>query len=442
MIQRIGKYRILGQIGRGGMGTVYRAHDPILDRTVALKVISSEADLTDELRARFFREAQACAKLSHPNIITVHDLGEEDGHLFIVMEYLEGEELKQVIAQRRPLTLEAKLQIMVQICAGLEYAHQKGVIHRDIKPGNIFVLRSGAAKILDFGIARIASEATGLTRTGLIMGTLRYMSPEQARGQVDHRSDIFSAGAVFYELLTSRVPFAGEDAIQILEQLRSHDPVPIVELDPALPAELGAAIHRALRKDPADRFPGFGELRIELDRVRRKLEEHSGALRSRLRERVDEVGQLRQTWAERAGAPPPADPGPALDEPASLTAIEARYRDLSAEADQLVQMVRRAEALEPELQSALARLEQGDAEGAARMLLPIVQGLPEHARAAEALARAQGQVEEQRRARERVHALLAEAEADFEGGAYARCLERLGALAGPAGADLGERVEG
>ena len=262
MLQKIGKYRILDQVGRGGMGTVYRAYDPVLDRTVALKVISGEGDVTDELRARFFREAQACARLSHPNIITVHDLGEEDRHLFIVMEYLEGEELKQVIAQRRLLSLEAKLALMVQVCAGLDYAHQKGIVHRDIKPGNIFVLKSGAVKVLDFGIARIATATAGLTRTGLIMGTLRYMSPEQARGRVDHRSDIFSAGAVFYELLTNQLPFPGEDPMQILEQLRSEDPLPPAEVDPAIPAELSGAIQRALQKDPDQRFSSFAELRV------------------------------------------------------------------------------------------------------------------------------------------------------------------------------------
>ncbi len=204
MAEQIGKYQIVERIGRGGMGTVFKAHDPVLDRLVALKVISSEGDVTEELKARFFREAQACAKLSHPNIVVVHDLGEAAGKLFIVMEFLDGQELKHVI-ERKTLPLEDKLSLMIQVCDGLHFAHQKGIIHRDIKPGNIFVLRNGQVKILDFGIARIAAGTDpGLTRTGLIMGTLRYMSPEQARGRVDHRSDIFSVGAVFYELLAGR----------------------------------------------------------------------------------------------------------------------------------------------------------------------------------------------------------------------------------------------
>src|SRR5215467_13006312 len=166
MPDKIGKYEILARIGRGGMGTIFKARDPVLDRVVALKVISNEIELTDELRARFFREAQACARLNHPNIVTVYDMGEADA-LFIVMEFLEGEELRRLITQRRELALEDKLSVMVQVCGGLYYAHQNGVVHRDVKPSNIMLLHSGQAKILDFGIAQVANTEAGLTRTGL-----------------------------------------------------------------------------------------------------------------------------------------------------------------------------------------------------------------------------------------------------------------------------------
>src|SRR5262252_8542268 len=204
---RFGKYQVLERIGRGGMGTIFKAHDPVLDRSVALKLISTDVEVTDELRARFFREAQACARLSHPNIVTIYDMGEHEGRLYIVMELLDGEELRRLIAQRRPLTLEDKLSVMLQVCDGLHYAHQRGIVHRDIKPANIFLLRNGQVKILDFGIAQVATTDAGLTRTGLIMGTLRYISPEQVRGQASSRSDIFSVGAVFYEFLSLRAPF-------------------------------------------------------------------------------------------------------------------------------------------------------------------------------------------------------------------------------------------
>ena len=229
-------------------------------------MISGEVEVTDELRARFFREAQACARLSHPNIVTIYDLGEANGRLFIVMEYLEGQELKHLIAQRTPLALEDKLSVMRQVCDGLHYAHRQGVVHRDIKPGNILLKPNGQVKILDFGIARIANAEHDLTRTGLIMGTLRYIAPEQVRGRADSRSDIFSVGAVFYELLSWRPPFTGTDAVQLLEQLRTEEPPPLHQVDPALPAELAAVVAHAMRKDPAERFTDLEQMRLQLER--------------------------------------------------------------------------------------------------------------------------------------------------------------------------------
>ena len=249
MPDKIGKYHVVERIGRGGMGHIFKAHDPVLDRFVALKLISSDIEVTDELRTRFFREAQACARLSHPNIVTVYEMGEDGGRLYIVMEFLEGEELRRLIDQHRPEALEDKLSIMTQVCDGLGYAHHKGIVHRDVKPGNILVLRNGQVKIFDFGIAQIATEG-GLTRTGLIMGTLRYISPEQVRGRVDHRSDIFSVGAVFYELLSGRPPWSGEDPMHLLEQLRTEEPPPLASLDPSIPPELAAIVERAMKKDP------------------------------------------------------------------------------------------------------------------------------------------------------------------------------------------------
>src|SRR5262245_15766037 len=212
MLEKVGKYRIVEQIGRGGMGIVFKAHDPTLDRLVALKVMSTDIEITDELRARFFREAQACAQLSHPSIITIYSMGDDDGRLYIVMELLEGQELRQLIAERRALALEDKLSIMIEVCDGLHYAHQKGIVHRDIKPSNIFLLRSGHAKMLDFGIAHMAN-ADGLTQPGLIMGSLRYIAPEQVSGRADHRSDIYSLGTVFYEFLALRPAFTAREPV-------------------------------------------------------------------------------------------------------------------------------------------------------------------------------------------------------------------------------------
>jgi serine/threonine protein kinase len=261
MAQKIGKYEVIEQIGRGGMGTIFRARDPILERSVALKVIS-DLEVTPELRSRFFREAQACARITHPNIVIVHDMGEDDGRLFIVMELLEGEELRRVIARHEQLSLPEKLDIVRQLCDGLHFAHQKGVVHRDVKPANILLLRTGRVKILDFGIAQLVGAATqrDLTRTGMIMGTIRYMAPEQVRGQADRRSDIFSVSAVSYELFSGRPPFSGDDPLQILEQLRTTTPPRLTELDPNLPSELADVIARGIQREPGERFADLGQM--------------------------------------------------------------------------------------------------------------------------------------------------------------------------------------
>jgi predicted Ser/Thr protein kinase len=272
MSQKIGKYEVIDQIGRGGMGTIFRARDPILERSVALKVIS-DLEVTPELRSRFFREAQACARITHPNIVIVHDMGEDDGRLFIVMELLDGEELGRVIARHERLSLLEKLDIVRQLCDGLHFAHQKGVVHRDVKPANILLLRTGRVKIVDFGIAQLAGAATqrDLTRAGMIMGTIRYMAPEQVRGHADRRSDIFSVAAVSYELFSGRPPFSGNDPLQILEQLRTSTPPRLTEIDPSLPSDLADVIARGIQKEPEARFPDLGQMGRELARIQREL---------------------------------------------------------------------------------------------------------------------------------------------------------------------------
>src|SRR5262245_14074724 len=385
MIQRLGKYRIVERIRRGGMRTVYKAHDPMLDRTVALKVISGDIDVTDELRARFFREAQACARLSHPNVITVYDMGDEDGHLYIVMEFLEGEELRQVIAQKRNVFLEDKLSMMIEVCDGLDYAHKRGIVHRDIKPGNIYVLRDGHVKLLDFGIARIATAEAGLTRTGLIMGTLRYMSPEQARGRVDHRSDIFSVGAVFYELLAYRHAFTGEDPMEILDRLRSEDPTPLSEVDAAIPGELSEIIARSLKKDPGDRFAELAHMRVELERVRRRLTDEADQLRGRVRSCLDEIRALQRTLTEGIGRSFEDETVPLLDDRIRAAGLVTLERQTTAKAEQLRLLVERADALRPEFERATAALAAGDLDTAEPVLERIVAEMPDHSRAVTAL---------------------------------------------------------
>jgi Protein kinase domain/Domain of unknown function (DUF4384) len=321
MPEKLGKYRIIEQIGRGGMGMIFKAHDPVLDRLVALKVIATDAAITGELRARFFREAKACAQLNHPNIVTVLAMGDDDGQLFIVMELLDGEELGHLIAERRVLALEDQLSIMIQASDGLLHAHQKGVVHRDIKPSNIFVLRNGQVKILDFGLAQVAN-ADGLTGAGLIIGNLRYISPEQACGRVDHRSDIYSLGAVFYELLAMRPALTEKDSLRLLAQLRTHEPPALDELSPTIPPALAAVVRRAMHKDPAQRFADLGQMRSELQELLRPLTEQAKRPQLRVCDQHGQVLELRAAFAGQTDTSGQDEAAPATNERVPLATVE------------------------------------------------------------------------------------------------------------------------
>lgn len=272
-----GRYEILDKLGEGAMGVVHRARDRNLGRVVALKMLSAELAAEDELTKRFQREAEAVGRLNHPNIVTVYDLGEADGRLYMAMELLEGDDLRDLIERSTPIPLAERSRIMIEICKGLGYAHSKGVIHRDIKPANIHVTGAGRVKLLDFGLARLTTRS-GITRRGMILGTPDYMSPEQAMGkELDHRTDVFSAGAVFYEFLTGQKPFKGKTLHSVLYQIISEDPEPLLTLNPDLPARLAAVIHRMLGKDMQRRYGSMGEVESDLRLV------HSGILRARAR---------------------------------------------------------------------------------------------------------------------------------------------------------------
>jgi serine/threonine-protein kinase len=268
--QQIGKYRILGKIGQGAMGEVFKAQDPVLNRFVAIKTISGGMAPDSDLRRRFLREAQSAARLSHPNIITVFDFGEEQDRVFMAMELLEGIDLKEAIRARTLGTLEEKLEVMEQICDGLAFAHAKGVVHRDIKPANLHIQPDGNVKIMDFGLARLGESE--MTATGMILGTPHYMSPEQVRGEkADARSDVFSLGAVFYELLAHHKAFDADSMHSILFQVLEHQPEPLRRWAPELPPALMGTIEKALEKDAARRFQNGGEIRDAVRAVRRAL---------------------------------------------------------------------------------------------------------------------------------------------------------------------------
>src|SRR5688572_11530041 len=274
-LDQIGKYRIVGKIGQGAMGEVYKAHDAVLNRMVAIKTINADLGADETLRKRFQREAQSAARLNHPNIITVYDYGEERNKIYMAMELLEGTDLKQTIARRRPLSLDDKLEIMDQMCDGLAFAHAGDIVHRDLKPANIHLLANGQVKIMDFGLARLGGSE--MTRTGMVMGTPHYMSPEQVRGErADSRSDIFSLGCVFYELLTYRKPFDADSMHAVLFKVMQEEPPPVTALVPDLPHVLQDLLDRTLAKDPNQRLQDAGQLRAALRLAREAIADGRG----------------------------------------------------------------------------------------------------------------------------------------------------------------------
>jgi len=270
-LEKLGKYKITGKIGKGAMGEVFRAHDPVLNREVAIKTISASLSTDNDLRKRFHREAQAAARLNHPNIITVFDYGEEQAIIYMAMELLEGADLKDLIFHKHLASLEDKLDVMEQVADGLAFAHVREIIHRDLKPGNIHVQPNGQVKILDFGLARLGGGAD-MTRTGVVMGTPNYMAPEQVRGEkADTRADIFSVGAVFYEILANKKPFDADSAHAVLFQVVHQQPKPIREWAPEVPPILVQLVEKAMHKDREQRFKAGGDLREALRLVRGAL---------------------------------------------------------------------------------------------------------------------------------------------------------------------------
>ena len=271
-----GRYEILDKLGEGAMGVVYRARDASLGRVVALKMLSADLGAEEELHQRFQREAEAIGRLSHPNIVTVYDVGEASGQLYMAMELLEGDDLRSLIEKRATIALADRVRILIQICTGLAYAQSRGVVHRDIKPANILVGSDGRAKILDFGLARVSARST-ITRRGVILGTPDYMAPEQAMGKgVDRRSDVFSAGAVFYEFLTLEKPFKGKTLHAVLYQIISDDPEPVLTVNPEVPVRLAAIVHRMLRKDPDLRYGAMEDVARDLSDLHVALRSSGG----------------------------------------------------------------------------------------------------------------------------------------------------------------------
>ncbi len=273
--EKIGRYQILERVGRGGMGVLLRGIDPVLDREVAIKLMLLDfSEDAEQMRPRFYREARAAAKLQHPNIVTVFEFAEEGNTPYIVMEFLRGTSLQARMTSPVPLTLDEKLNVISQLCNALHYAHEQGVVHRDIKPANIFLLPDGSVKLLDFGVAKLATST--LTRQGDVLGSASYMSPEQVSGNpVDGRSDIFSTGVVLYELLANRKPFQADTLTAQVVKLLREDPPSLNEVAPGLPPQLVSAVKRALEKEPAARFQTAGDFARDLQWIRQGLQASS-----------------------------------------------------------------------------------------------------------------------------------------------------------------------
>ncbi len=273
MISQLGRYEVIRELGQGAMGVVYQAKDPLIDRVVAIKTINLGLAMEgkDEYEGRFYQEAKAAGRLNHPNIVTIYDVGKSEDIAYIAMEFLQGRELRDIMNDGGLLPVDHVLDIVAQVASGLSYAHEHDIIHRDVKPSNIMVIRDGHVKITDFGIARMASSAVR-TQTGMVLGSPKYMSPEQVMGkEIDQRSDIFSLGVMLYEMLTGQAPFNGDNVNAIMYQTLNAAPSAPSSLNSTVPEMLNFIVAKALAKGLDDRYQNAKDFAVDLRACRETL---------------------------------------------------------------------------------------------------------------------------------------------------------------------------
>jgi serine/threonine-protein kinase len=447
-VEKIGKYNIVEKIGKGGMGVVYKALDPRIGRVVAIKTLFAHRDAEPEVVRRFLQEARSAGALSHKNIITIYEMDEDAGQAYIVMEYLEGEDLRTIISKKTSMPLEQKLRVLIEVCEGIAHAHDMGVVHRDIKPANIFITRSGQIKILDFGLARASSGDQ--TLTAVVMGTPSYMSPEQVRGdKLDHRSDIFSFGVVAYELLTNTRPFHAESDIATIFKIAHNDPDPMDAIVPNLPIEISSVIAGALEKDPSKRYQHADDLLRELEGVKGILEERKRVLRDEVRAefgKLDELVQANKSLVEDVAEKLEGmkEAAPEFFESAFTTQtgdLTPKRRSIQFDYFTLIEFRERAR-LETERFTALLEKRQkakylllevealqksGHLEGALKLLDYILRDDPTYAAAVALKKEISGRADEHRRTSLAAE-LFTEAQSRFAAGEHFHCRECLGEL--------------
>ncbi|PYV37843.1 MAG: hypothetical protein DMG06_27010 [Acidobacteria bacterium] len=441
--ERIGRYMIKRTLGRSAMGVVYLAFDPVLDRHSAIKVMTTSGEIDEELRARFFREARSAAKIRHPNIIAIYDMGEDQNRPYIAMEYLEGDDLKTLIEKKVFIPFEKKLDFIIQTCRGLHYAHQHGVIHRDIKPANIFVTLDGEVRILDFGLARLKSSE--LTRAGMIMGTPYYMSPEQVRGsrELDGRSDLFSVGVLLYELIAYTRPFEADNLTGVCFKIVSEPHPPISQFLQGCAEELVQIIDRALSKDRDARFATGDELAdalkgfqqkvpIKLKELRPKVESIEAEfrkLKSSSTHLIDmDLVQPKLLEVEESVTDPTATvitQGVTLGPLNDYGSLLLRQGSLHQRLEAVNRTLEEVSALAELFETGRQQFEKGEVDPSLATLEKILSVQPKNAKALEMQEACRRLLEERRRPEQQsnLNSALSEALEAFNQGHYEQCLQ-------------------